>query len=144
LSTPAFRAYQPRGQQLSIYLPAHALELLQPWAGGRARSARLAAILDRHAAITSHRPALSLQEWGLVVQLLGPLAAMREMSALWAEPLDRARDGGTLPGVVAEALARKLRQLTPAEQVAVLEVADRAALGTGSLRERLAAAGVEG
>ncbi len=71
---------------------------------------------------------------------------MRALGSSWAELLDRAREGERrLPGGVdAAALAAKLRRLVPAEQLAVLEVADRVALGTGSLRERLAAAGVEG
>jgi hypothetical protein len=134
----------PRGQQLSIYLPAHALEVLRPWAAGRQRSSRLAAIVERYDAVADQRPQLSKAEWGIVVQLLGPLATMRQVGALWAEVLDRDREGQHLPGVDAEALARKLRQMTTAEQIAVLEVADRAALAAGPLRARLAAAGVGG
>ena len=133
----------PRGQQLSIYLPAPALGLLAPWVGSRQRSARLSSILDRYAELADHRPELTLAEWGVVVQLLGGFARMRDASRVWAEVLDRARDGLPLPGVDAEVLVRKLRQLGSAEQVAVLEVADRAALAQGSIRERLAAAGVE-
>jgi hypothetical protein len=132
----------PRGQQLSVYLPAHALEFLRPWAAGRQRSSRLAAIVERYDAVADQRPQLSKAEWGIVVQLLGSLATMRQVGALWAEVLDRAREGRTLPGVDAEALARKLRQLTTAEQIAVLEVADRVALAAGPLRARLARAGI--
>jgi hypothetical protein len=58
-------------------MPAHALGLLNPWASGRTRSARLTAILDRYDAVADHRPELSLQEWGVVVQVLGALATMR-------------------------------------------------------------------
>jgi hypothetical protein len=151
LSSPAAKsraaftpAPPPRGQQLSIYLPAHTLGLLAPWVGSRQRSGKLSAIVDRYAGLADHRPELTLAEWGIVVQLLGPFARVRDASRVWTEVLDRARDGLPLPGVDAEVLVRKLRQLVPAEQIAVLEVADRVELGTGPLRERLAAAGVEG
>ncbi len=134
----------PRGRAVSVYLPARAHRLLAPWSSGRQRSARLAAILDRYDALAGHRPRLDLHEWGVVVQLVGGLAGMRDISALWAELLDRGRDGEHLPDVDPEELARKLRRLVPAEQVAVLEVADQAAARPGSLREQLAAARVEG
>ena len=70
------------------------------------------------------------------------LDSVRDAGRLWAEVLDCARDGRRLPGVEPETLARKLRQMTVAEQIAALEVADRVAVAAGTLRERLAAAGV--
>ncbi len=79
-----------------------------------------------------------------MVQLLPPLAGVHDISAPWAEFLDRAREGERPPGVDPERLALKLRRLLPAEQVAVLEVADQVAAVTSSLRERLGAAGVGG
>ena len=137
-------ASPPRGKAVSVYLPARAHRLLAPWAGGRQRPARLAAIIDRYDALAGRRPALDVHEWGVVAQLLPPLADMRSVSSLWAEVLDRAREGERLPGVDPDKLARKLRQLVPAEQVAVLEVADQVAAARGSLRERLAVVGLEG
>jgi hypothetical protein len=134
----------PRGKAISVYLPARAHRLLKPWAGGRQRSARLAAILDRYDTMAHRRPALDIHEWAVVVQLLPALAGVRDIGALWAELLDRAREGERLLGVDPDQLARKLRQLVPAEQVAVLEVADQVAAAGGPLRERLAVAGVEG
>jgi hypothetical protein len=127
---------------MSIYAAADVLDAIEPWSGGRMRSARLAAIIDRYTALADRRPELDLAEWGIVVQLLGPLASVRDAGRLWAEVLDRHRDRLPLPGVDAERLAAKLRRLVPAELVALLEVADRVALATGSLRERLAAAGI--
>jgi hypothetical protein len=137
-------APQPRGRACSVYLSARAHRLLAPWGGGWQRSARLAAILDRYDAMADRRPALDIHEWAVVVQLLPALAGVRDISALWAELLDRAREGERLLGVDPDKLARKLRQLVPTEQVAVLEVADQVAAADGSLRERLAVAGVEG
>jgi hypothetical protein len=144
MSTMFRPAPPPRGRAVSIYLPARAHRLLKPWAGGRQRSARLAAILDRYDAVADHRPTLDIHEWAVLVQLLPALASVRDISALWAELLDRAREGERLLGVDPDKLARKLRQLVPAEQIAVLEVADQVAAAGGPLRERLAVAGVEG
>lgn len=140
----SFTSGRARGRQLAIFLPAEACQLIDPWRASRQRSARLASILERYDELTGLRPAgLDLHEWAVVVQLLGGLATMRDVGRLWAEVLDRARDGLRLPSVDAERLSRKLRQLVPAEQVAVLEVADRVALDAeGSLRERLVAAGL--
>lgn len=137
-------ASPPRGKAVSVYLPARAHRLLRPWEGGRQRSARLAAILDRCDALAGRRPALNRHEWVVVAQLLGGLAGMRDLSASRAELLERAREGERLPGVDAKELADKLRCLRATEQVAVLEVADQVAAARGSLRERLALAGVEG
>lgn len=140
----SFTPGRARGRQLAIFLPADALALIDPWTSARQRSARLAAICDRYGELTGQRPAgLDLHEWATAVQLLGGLASMRDVGRLWAEVLDHARDGRALPGVEPERLSRKLRQLVPAEQIAVLEIADRVALGAeGSLRERLVAAGL--
>src|SRR5688500_9333177 len=96
----------PTGKAISIYLPARAHRLLRPWAEGRQRSARLAAILDRYDAVTDRRPALDVHEWAVVVQLLPALAGVRDISALWAELLDRAREGERLLGVDPDKLAR--------------------------------------
>lgn len=140
----SFTPGRARGRQLAIFLPAEACRLIDPWRASRQRSARLAAIIERYGELTGLRPAgLDLHEWAVAVQLLGGLATMRDVGRLWAEVLDFVREGRALPGVDAERLSRKLRQLVPAEQVAVLEVADRVALDAeGSLRERLAAAGL--
>ena len=132
-----------RGKQVAIYLSPAVHEFLEPWASSRQRSGKLCAIVDRYSELVDHRPEFTLQEWSVIVQLLGAFASFRDLSRLWAEVLDRARDG-SLPGVDAEALVRKRRQLVPAEQVAVLEVADRAALAQGDIRTRLAAAGLTG
>jgi hypothetical protein len=131
----------PRGKQVAVYLTPAANRLLEPWAGSRQRSGKLCAIVDRYVELTDHRPEFTLREWAVIVQLLGAFASIRDLSRLWAEVLDRARDW-SLPGVDAEVLVRKLRQLGSAEQVTVLEVADRVALAQGSIRERLAAAGM--
>ena len=139
---PTFRpAHHSRGRALSIYLPAHTLKLVQPWAASHTRSARVATIIERYDGLISHRPALDLAEWGIAVQLIGPHASLHRVGTLWAEILDRSREG-PLPGIEAPILAAKLRRLVPAELVAMLEVADRVAVGSGSLRERLAAAGL--
>jgi hypothetical protein len=139
---PTFRpAPPPRGRAVSIYLGPSAHALLAPWTTGRQRSGKLCAIVDRYAELSDHQPEFTLQEWAVIVQLLGGFATLRDLSRLWAEVTDRSRDG-SLPGVDAEVLVRKLRQLGSAEQVAVLEAADRVALARGSIRERLAAAGV--
>jgi hypothetical protein len=130
-----------RGKQAAIYLSAAAHKFLEPWASSRQRSAKLVAVLTRYSELVDHRPEFTLKEWAVIVQLLGAFASIRDLSRLWAEITDRARDG-SLPGVDAEALVRKLRQIGSAEQVAVLEVADRAALAQGSIRERLATAGL--
>jgi hypothetical protein len=141
---PMFRpATPPRGHACSVYLGPDAHALLAPWGGSRQRSAKLGAVLSRYGELADHRPEFTIQEWAVIVQLLGAFATLRDLSRLWAEVMDRSRDG-SLPGIDAETLTRKLRQLVPAEQVAVLEVADRAALAQGSIRERLAAAGIEG
>jgi hypothetical protein len=102
------------------------------------------AILDRYDALAGDRPVLAVDEWGVVAQLLRGLAGVRDISALWAELLDRAREGERPPGVDAEELACKLRRMVPVEQITGLEVADQVAAGTGSLRERLIAAGIGG
>ena len=133
----------PRGHACAVYLSAACHKFLEPWAGSRQRSAKLGAVISRYLELADHRPELTIQEWAVIVQLLGAFATLRDLSRLWAEVMDRSRDG-SLPGIDAETLTRKLRQLVPAEQVAALEVADRAALAQGSIRERLAAAGIEG
>jgi len=132
-----------RGRQLCVYVSSAANRLLEPWASNRQRSAKLGAVISRYSELANHRPEFTIQEWAVIVQLLGAFATLRDLSRLWAEVMDRSRDG-SLPGIDAETLTRKLRQLVPAEQVAALEVADRAALAQGSIRERLAAAGIEG
>lgn len=131
-------AFPARGKALSVYLPPHLLELVQPWAGGRMRSARLAVLLDRYRAVAACQPDLSTQEWTVLVQLVGPFATTGDVSTAWARLLDGLEEGRSPPGVDAAALTTKLRELSLPEKVAVLEVADRAALGTGSWRERLA------
>ena len=82
----------PRGRAVSVYLPAEALKLVQPWIAGRARSARIGAILGRYADAAVRRPQLTVEEAGILVQLLPPLAGMRDINALalphfpcWAE-----------------------------------------------------------
>src|SRR5687768_10140122 len=76
---------------------------------------------------------------------LGPLATIDDIAGLWGRLMDRRREGRQLPdGVDAEALADKVRRLMLGEQLRLLELADRAAMAAGSLRERLVAAGVEG
>ena len=135
----------PRGKAISIYLAADALKLVQPWITGRACSARIGAILGRYADAAVRRPQFSLQEAAVLVRLLPPLPGMRDISALWAELLDCAREGERLPdGVNAEALANKMRRLTLGEQLGLLELADQVAVGAGSLRERLVSAGMKG
>ena len=131
-----------RGRPLSVYADAGTLELLAPWGSGRQRSARLAAICARYATLARQQPELRLEEWAVVVQLLGGLATLNEARTLWAVLQDDARDRGVPPGIEPEPLAAKLRQLTSGELVAMLEVADRVARAPGSIRERLAAAGV--
>jgi hypothetical protein len=74
--------------------------------------------------------------------MLGGLATLNEARTLWAVLQDDARDGRAPPGIDPEQLATKLRRLTSGELVALLEVADRVARAPGSIRERLAAAGV--
>jgi hypothetical protein len=140
-----FKLAEPRGRRLSIYVPYHVFAAVQPWAAGRARSGRIAAIIGRYADTAARRPDLNLYEAGILVQLLGPLAGMRDVSALWGELLDLAREGERLPDRVnAEELAGKVRRLTVGEQLGLLELADRTAMGDGSLRERLIAAGIGG
>ena len=132
----------PRGRPLSVYADAGTLDLLAPWTAGRQRSTRLAAICARYATLARQQPELRLEEWAVVVQLLGGLATLNEARTLWAVLQDDARDGRAPPGIEPEPLAAKLRRLTSGELVAVLEVADRVARAQGSIRERLAAAGV--
>jgi hypothetical protein len=74
--------------------------------------------------------------------MLGGLATLDEARVLWAVLQDEARDGRAPPGIDPGKLAARLRALTSGELVAVLEVADRVAWAPGSIRERLAAAGV--
>jgi hypothetical protein len=104
------------------------------------RSARLAALLDRYRAVAIRQPDLTVEEWTVLVQLLGPLATIDDISTAWARLLYRIEEGRSPLGIDAAALATKVRELSLPEKVAVLEVADRVALGTGSWRERLAAA----
>jgi hypothetical protein len=145
--TPAFAgspALAPaRGRQLSVYADERTLELLEPWAAGRRRSARLAAILERYdALVTGRRPELDLHQWNVVLHLLPALSAWRDAARLWAEVADRHREKLPLPNVDGEQLAARLRALAAPELLALLEVADRAGLVEGSVHERLAAAGV--
>jgi hypothetical protein len=132
----------PRGERLSVYADAGARDLLVPWTAGRQRSARLTAICSRYDTLARQQPELRLEEWAVVVQMLGGLATLGEARVLWAMLQDEARDGRAPPGIEPEKLAARLRALTSGELVAVLEVADRVALAPGSIRERLAAAGV--
>ena len=131
-----------RGERLSVYADAGARDLLVPWTAGRQRSARLAAICARYDTLARQQPELTLAEWAVVVQMLGGLATLDEARVLWAVLQDEARDGRAPPGIEPEPLAARLRALTSGELVAVLEVADRVARAQGSIRERLAAAGV--
>jgi hypothetical protein len=132
-----------RSRRLSVYADERTLELLEPWALGRQRSARLAAILERYAALTSsRRPELDLHQWNVVLHLLPPLAAWRDAARLWAEVADRHRERLPLPNVDGEQLAARLRGLAAPELLALLEVADRAGLAEGSVHERLTAAGL--
>ena len=132
----------PRGERLSVYADAGALDLLVPWTAGRQRSARLAAICSRYDTLARQQPELRLEEWTVVVQLLGGLATLNDARTRGAVLQDDARDGRAAPGIDPEPLAARLRALTSGELVAVLEVADRVARAQGSIRERLAAAGV--
>ena len=132
----------PRGERLSVYADAGALDLLVPWTAGRQRSARLAAICARYATLARQQPELRLEEWAVVVQLLGGLATLDEARVLWAVLQDDARDGRAPPGIEPEPLAARLRALTSGELVAVLEVADRVARASGTIREKLMLAGV--
>jgi hypothetical protein len=118
--------------------------MLTPWVSGRQRSARLAAILGRYQALAERQPELRLEEWAVTVQLLGGLASMHEARTLWAVLQGNAREGLAPPSVDPEQLAGKLRRLSNAEQLALLEIADRVALAPGTIRQRLAAAGIEG
>jgi hypothetical protein len=132
-----------RGRQLSVYADERTLDLLEPWAAGRRRSARLAAILERYDTLAAaRRPKLDLHQWNVVLHLLPPLAAWRDAARLWAEVADRHREQLPLPNVDGEQLAARLRALAAPELLALLEVADRAGLVEGSVHERLAAAGV--
>jgi hypothetical protein len=132
-----------RGRPLSVYADERTLALLEPWAAGRLRSARLAAIIERYDALTRSRvPALDLHQWNVVLHLLPPLSSWRDAHRLWAEMADRHREQQPLPGVDGEQLASRLRALAGPERLALLEIADRAAVAGGSVRERLAAAGV--
>ena len=131
-----------RGERLSVYADPGARDLLVPWTAGRQRSARLAAICARYDTLARRQPELTLAEWAVVVQLLGGLATLDQARVLWAVLEDDARDGRAPPGIEPERLAAKLRRLTSGELVAVLEVADRVARAPGSIRERLAVAGV--
>jgi hypothetical protein len=128
------------GKAFSVYLPPHVLELVQPWAVGRLRSARLAAVVDRYRAIAAIRPDLTTDEWVALVRLVGPLATVGDISAAWARLLDRTEEDLLLPAAEAATLAGKIRELSLPEKVSVLEVADRVALSTGSWRERVVAA----
>jgi hypothetical protein len=132
----------PRGERLSVYADAGALDLLVPWTAGRQRSARLAAICARYDRLARQPPELRLEEWAVVVQMLGGLATLDQARVLWAVLQDEARDGRAPPGIDPGKLAARLRALTSGELVAVLETADRVALAQGTIRERLAAAGV--
>ena len=132
-----------RGRQLSVYADERTLDLLAPWASGRRRSARLAAILERYDALAiGRRPELDLHQWNVVLHLLPALSAWRDAARLWAEVADRYREKLPLPNVDGEQLAARLRALAAPELLALLEVADRAGLVEGSVHERLAAAGV--
>jgi hypothetical protein len=127
---PAFTPAPPRrGTALSVYLPAAALDLLEGWSGGRQRSARLAAILDRYAAIAMSRPPeLSEAEMAIVRRLVPPLSGMDALSSLWGRIADLGRDGRLRPAAQAEDLVRRLRGLTLGEAVGLLETIDRASL----------------
>jgi hypothetical protein len=131
------------GRQVAVYLSPAVHAFLQPWASGRQRSAKLCAVVDRYLELADQRPELSIKEWSIVTQLLGGFASIRDLSRLWGEIADRARDGD-LPGVDTEVLIRKLRQLGSAQQIATLEAADQVAAAEGTIRERLAAAGLTG
>ena len=144
MTSMCFKPARRRGQAISIYMDADALALVQPWIAGRARSARVSAILSRYADVVVHRPQLTIREAGVLGQLWGPLAALDDVGGLWAELLERHREGPPLPdGVDAEELANKVRRLSLAERLGLLELADQVAAALGSLRERLAVAGVK-
>ena len=133
-----------RGRPLSIHADERTLELLAPWASGRQRSARLAAIIERYDTLaTGRRPELDRHQWNVVLHLLPPLAAWRDAARLWAEVADRHRERLPLPNVDGEQLASRLRGLAAPELLALLEVADRAGLAEGSVHERLTAARVK-
>jgi hypothetical protein len=132
-----------RGRPLSVYADERTLALLEPWAAGRLRSARLAAIVERYEALTRSRvPELDLHQWNVVLHLLPPLSSWRDAARLWAEVADRHREQLPLPNVDGEQLASRLRALSGPELLALLEVADRASVAEGGVPERLAAAGV--
>jgi hypothetical protein len=118
------------------------LQLLAAWGSCRRRSARLAAICARYDTLASQQPELSLAEWAVVVQMLGGLATLSEARTLWAAVQDDARDRRALPGIEPEQLAARLRRLTSGELLALLEVADKVALASGTIRERLASVGL--
>jgi hypothetical protein len=140
--SPAPSPAPTRGQRLSVYADERTLELLAPWGSGRLRSARLAAIVERYDTLAnSRRPELDLHQWNVVLQLLPALSAWRDAARLWAEVADRHREHRPLPGVDGEQLAARLHALAAPELLALLEVADRAGLAQGSVRERLAAVG---
>ena len=103
---------------------------------------KLAAIVARYDTLARQQPDLRLEEWAVVVQMLGGLATLQDARVLWAVLQDEARDGRAPPGIDPEQLAGRLRAMTSGELVAVLEVADRVALAQGTIRERLAAVGV--
>jgi hypothetical protein len=133
-----------RGRQLSVYADGRTLALLEPWAAGRLRSARLAAIIERYDALTRSRvPALDLPQWNIVLHLLPALSSWRDAHRLWAEVADRHRERQPLPGVDGEQLASRLRALPGPELLALLEVADRVGVApAGTIREKLMLAGV--
>jgi hypothetical protein len=135
-------ATTPPGRRLSVYATLDVLELLEPWAAGRQRSARVATICSRYGSLASQQPGLTLAEWGVVAQLLGGLATLDQAKTLWAVLQDEARDGRSLPGIEPERLASRLHAMTGGELLAMLEIADKVSLAQGSIRERLALAGV--
>src|SRR5688500_7211540 len=111
----------PRGERLSVYADGLTLDLLVPWTAGRQRSAKLAAIVARYDTLARQQPDLRLEEWAVVVQMLGGLATLHDARVLWAVLQDEARDGRAPPGIEPEQLAGRLRALTSGELVAVLE-----------------------
>jgi hypothetical protein len=130
----------PRGRPLSVYADPGTLALLTPWGAGRQRPARLGALCARYDRLARQPPELRLEEWAVVVQMLGGLATLDQARVLWAVLQDEARDGRAPPGIDPRKLAARLRALTSGELVAVLEIADRVARASGTIRERLAAA----
>jgi hypothetical protein len=112
-----------RGRPLSIHADERTLELLAPWASGRQRSARLAAIIERYDTLASSRcPELDLPQWNIVLHLLPALSSWRDAARLWAEVADRHREHQPLPDADGEQLASRLRALSGPELLALLEV----------------------